>query len=92
MSRYSVATQQATNELVKMPEVLSILVDNIDQTILVGDIYKNDPAWVEEKATSLNLEVARRQAEELEDYKKQLEKDPEAYQEMLDASRSLRKR
>lgn len=86
LSRYSTNTQQATKELVKMPEVLSILVDNLDQTILVGDVYKNDPTWIEEKAKELNLEVARRQAEELEDYKKQLEQDPEAYQEMLDAA------
>ncbi|MCB0628331.1 MAG: DUF3300 domain-containing protein [Saprospiraceae bacterium] len=83
---YPERSQAAIRSLVNMPEILSILVDNIDLTILVGDVYKNDPAWVQTKARELNIEVARSQAEELEDYKKQLEEDPEAYQEMLDAA------
>lgn len=83
---YPSQIQTSIRELVTMPEILTILTDNIDLTILVGDVYKNDPAWVQSKAEALNLEVARRQAEELEDYKQQLEQDPEAYQEMLDAA------
>lgn len=83
---YSESSQSAIRELVKMPEVLSLLIDNIDLTILVGDVYQNDPEWLQAKAAELNLEVARSQAEELEDYKKQLEDDPEAYQEMLEAA------
>lgn len=83
---YPSNVQIATRELVKMPEVLSILIENINTTILVGDVYQKDPAWIQSKAKELNLEVARQQAVELEDYKKQLEEDPEAYQEMLDAA------
>lgn len=83
---YPEKAQTAIRELVKMPEVLSILVDNIDLTILVGDVYQNDPDWLQEKARVLNIAVVRSQAEELEDYKKQLEEDPEAYQEMLEAA------
>lgn len=86
INRYPATTQKATQELVNMPEVLTILIDNIDLTILVGDIYKNEPNWVQEKAAALNLEVARQQAAELEDYKTQLEEDPEAYQEMMEAA------
>lgn len=83
---YSTPTQTAIRALVKTPEVLTILTDNLELTILVGDVYKNDPEWIQTKTKELNLNVARRQAEELEDYKQQLEEDPEAYQEMLDAA------
>lgn len=86
MKRYEPKTQRAVQALIKTPEILTLMADNIDLTILVGDVYKNDPAWIQEKAKTLQLEVANRQAEELEDYKKQLEEDPEAYEEMLNAA------
>lgn len=79
---YPPRTQEALNQLLELPEVLSIMTDNIKLTILVGDLYKNDPERVLQKADSLNLVVARQRAQELEDWKKSLEDDPEARAEL----------
>ncbi|UJH66390.1 DUF3300 domain-containing protein [Allomuricauda sp. SCSIO 65647] len=86
IARYPQDAQISIKELVHNPELLSLLVDNIDMTILAGDIYQENPEWITEKAEELNLEAARKQAEELNDYKKQLEEDPEAFQEMQQAA------
>ncbi len=82
---YPYKTQQALRHLLALPEVLSIMSDNIKLTILIGDLYQQNPQWVLHKADSLNLQVARRQVEELQDWKASLENDPEAM-EQLEAS------
>jgi hypothetical protein len=82
LTPYRPKTRAALQHLVDLPEVLSMLTENIRLTVLVGDLYKKDPAWVLHKADSLNLVVARRQAQELEDWKVSLEKDPMAMQEL----------
>ncbi len=86
IGRYPKNAQASIRELIQNPELLSLLVDNIDMTILAGDIYKEDPEWITDKARELNLDAAQKQAEELNDYKKQLEEDPEAFQEMQQAA------
>ena len=80
--QYDPKTRDALRELVALPEVLSILTDNIRLTILVGDAYRQDPAWVWRKADSLHLEVARQNAEELEDWKASLTSDPTVQEEL----------
>jgi hypothetical protein len=86
ISTYPERSQVAARNLVEFPETLSLLADNINLTILIGDLYSKEPDWVQYKADSLNLVLARQEVEELEDYKKQLEEDPEAYNEMLEAA------
>ena len=91
ISSYPEETQAATRELAGLPETLSLLTENMNLTILIGDLYKTDPDWVFMKADSLNLALARQNAEELEDYKKQLEEDPDAYKEMVEAAEQYAK-
>ena len=79
---YPPAVQNALNTLLGLPEVLTILTDNIELTLLVGDLYRRDPELVLHKADSLSLEVARQNAQELEDWKAELEENPEAAQEL----------
>lgn len=78
LTEYPVGVQASLRHLLDFPEVLSILTENIKLTILVGDLYVKDPQRVLQQADSLNLVVARRQAEELADWKQSLEEDPEA--------------
>ncbi len=78
---YPYQTRQALRHLLALPEVLTILNDNIKLTILIGDLYKDDPQWVLHKADSLNMEAARQQAQELEDWKVSLKNDPEALEQ-----------
>ena len=82
LTNYPESTQEALKHLLDLPEVLSILTDNIKLTVLLGDLYRNDPNLVLHQADSLNLVVAREQARELEDWKKSLETDPQARKEL----------
>jgi len=84
---YPAPAQTAFRQLVALPEVLEILNEDLRFTVLVGDVYRADPAWVIQKTDSLNLAVARTHAEELEDWKKSIENDPQAQQELEAASR-----
>ena len=88
---YDQSTQSAVRQLAKLPETLSLLTESINLTILIGNVYTSEPDWVRRKADSLNLEIARQNAEELEDYKNELENNPEAYQEMLEAGEQYAK-
>lgn len=82
LDEYPIEVQNSLQEIIALPEVLSILTENIRLTLLVGDLYQKDPSWVMAKADSLNLEVARQNAKEIEDWKVSLEKDPEAMKEL----------
>ncbi|MCB0568459.1 MAG: hypothetical protein KDC66_01785 [Phaeodactylibacter sp.] len=79
---YPPVAQDALRQLLDLPEVLSLLTEHISLAILVGDEYRRDPEWVIHKADSLSLEVARAQARELEDWKAELENDPQAVNEL----------
>ncbi len=89
LAQYGPKTKTALQQLVELPEVLSILTENIRLTVLVGDLYKKDPAWVLHKADSLNIVVAREQAQELEDWKAGLENDPQAMQQLKESAEAF---
>jgi len=74
--------QQAIRELVELPEVLSILTENIEVVILVGDAYTKYPEWVLRKADSLHIEIATQRAIELEDWKKTISENPELVEDL----------
>jgi hypothetical protein len=86
ITRYPAPAQAAFRTLLGLPEVLDILNEDLRFTILVGDVYTDDPAWVIQKMDSLSLVVAREHAEELENWKKNLENDPQARQELQAAT------
>ncbi|HNE30270.1 MAG TPA: hypothetical protein PLW66_13930, partial [Saprospiraceae bacterium] len=79
---YPPTAQAAFRQLVQLPEVLDILNQDLRFTILVGDVYKEDPAWVIHQTDSLNLAVARSQAEELAEWKNEVEQDPQVQAEL----------
>lgn len=73
LSAYNVKTQQAYRDLLELPEVLSIMSENIDLVVLTGDLYRREPELIRNKADSLHLVVARQQAQELADWQQELE-------------------
>jgi len=83
LGRYDEATQAAVQELVKLPEILTLLIENMAFTVVISDVYGSDPEWLLEKADSLSEVLEKQSAQELEDYEKELKADPEAYSEML---------
>ncbi len=83
---YPPKATEAFNELIEVPEVLSILTENIRLTIIVGNLYKNDPEWVRQKADSMSLAVARQQAEDLADWQESIENNPQAKEELIESA------
>jgi len=84
---YPAPAQQAFRTLLGLPEVVDILNEDLRFTILVGDVYREDPAWAIRKMDSLNLAVARAHALEQAEWKKNIENDPQAQQELQAAAR-----
>lgn len=87
---YSTSTQESLRHLLPLPEVLSILTENIRLTVLVGALYRREPDWLLTQVDSLNLVVARQNAQELEDWKASLEEDPTAMKELTSSAESFR--
>ena len=85
--KYPASAKQAFEHLLGLPEVIDILNEDLRFTILVGETYQNNPAWVLHKMDSLNLAVARSHAEELENWKSTLENDPDAKTELQSAAK-----
>ncbi len=83
---YPAAAQRAFEHLLGLPEVIDLLNEDLRFTILVGETYRDNPAWVIHEMDSLNLAVARSHAAELEDWKKSIENDPEAKAELQSAA------
>jgi hypothetical protein len=88
LNAYPPKTQTALKSLLDLPEVLSLLTENIRLTILAGDLYRKEPNWTLFQADSLHRVVARRNAQELENWKKSLDENPQAKEEMTAAART----
>lgn len=87
LASYEAETQAHFRELIQLPEVVSLLTEHIRLTVLVGDRYRNEPARLIHQIDSLNREVLRNNARELEDWKKSLEENPEIAEELAVATR-----
>ncbi len=83
---YSPQARAAFEHLLGLPEVIDLLNEDLRFTILVGETYQENPAWVIHNMDSLNLAVARTHAKELEDWKTTLENDPVAKAELQEAA------
>ncbi len=88
IAAYPAQTRAALQRLLELPEVLSLLTENIRLTILAGDLYRKNPTWVLFQADSLHLAVARRNAQELEDWQKSLDENPQAKEDLMAAAQA----
>ena len=88
---YDEPTQAALQKLVTLPEVMTVLTENIEVTLLVGDAYRNYPEWVVQQADSLHLELARQNTKELEDWKKRIEENPDLEEELQASAENFAK-
>lgn len=80
---------QARNAFLKletMPDVLTLLTNNIDLTTRLGNRYKENPAQVTGQLTVLHDQLEVRNEREEAAFKKQMESDPEAMKELRQAS------
>ena len=91
LNEFSPKVQTGLRELIELPEVLSLLTDNIQLTILVGDLYQKEPDWLIKQSDSLSIEVNRQNEAELQQWQENLENDPEALANLKDASEEFAK-
>jgi predicted transcriptional regulator len=86
INKYPAKTQNAYRELIRLPEIMDIMSDNMRMTVFVGTTYENNPQWIKNKLDSLQLEASKRNAEELESWKNQLENNPEALAQLQETA------
>ncbi len=86
LNPYPADVQQAYAKLIGMPELLEILTSHLSLAVLVSDLYRQNPAEVNQHLDALAIEAADRQAQALEDWQAQLENDPEMRSELESAA------
>ena len=91
INAYPPKTRDAFSKLLEVPEVLSILQENISLVVLVGEAYRKNPELVKQKTDSVSLEVARQNAENVKEWSKTLEENPEAAAELKSAAKDYAK-
>ncbi len=62
IQNYPAGTQEAFKKMVRFPEVLQLLDENLDLTILLGDAWKKNPGWLQSKMKDIRLKAARENA------------------------------
>ena len=83
---YNERTRESVNLLLSHPEIVTALVEDMTFTSLLGEVYSEDPEWVINRLNRISGELAEQKREDLEAYKNQIQNDPEAYNELLEAS------
>ncbi len=86
ISRLDRPTREAFHKLQALPDVLTLLTNNIELTTRLGEHYKNNPVQVTNHLTALhdNLEVQNQY--ENAAFKKQMDSDPQAMKELSQAA------
>lgn len=89
LTPYDDQTRESVRVLLKYPEIVSILVEDKDFTRLLGQTYQEDPDWVINQLDTISRELEDQNQKDLAAYKNQIEKDPEAYNEMMEAAQKF---
>jgi hypothetical protein len=80
--------QNAFRTLEDMPDVLSLLNDHIDIAARLGERFQNDPAALNQEIADANDHINNQNQEDLSAYKDELAQDPQAIQELSQASQA----
>jgi hypothetical protein len=86
LSGYSPEVASVFGEMIKMPDVLNMLFDNMQYTVVVGDYYKKNPERILHKTDSLNLVLTQKNQQETNDWKQSMADDPQSQQEYVQAA------
>jgi len=86
LMNYSRVTDAAFHNLIKQPEVLSTLYDNMQMTVVLGDLYKTDPQYVLFETDSLNQALTAQNAQGAAEWQQSLNENPQAQQEYTQAA------
>ncbi|MEO8474490.1 MAG: hypothetical protein ABI477_19970 [Chryseolinea sp.] len=85
-AKYPSQLQDDFRKVIGSPDVMSLLTDNIDLTVSLGESYKSDPNGIVAYLDSLNLELTDQNTKDLNAYKSEVESDPKLRAEMKKAA------
>ncbi|MBD2753961.1 hypothetical protein [Spirosoma validum] len=88
ISSLDVPTQDAFRQLIDMPDVLTQLTDQLDKTTQLGEAYRANPDQVTKDLTALHDSLAVQNQQELADYQREINNDPQAKQELQQAGQA----
>ncbi len=83
---YSKKVHESVQVLLNHPEVVSALVNDKSFIKLLGEVYRDDPEWVINQINQAARTISTREKEDLASYQEQLQNDPRAYNELVNAS------
>ena len=78
--------QEAFRALVKQPEVMEVLNAHLDYTKELGQVFVENPDWVIRKTDSLAIFYQTQHEQEVAEYQKELESNPELQKETVAAA------
>lgn len=81
-------TQTAFRQLINMPDVLSLLTQQLDETTKLGLDYQADPTGTVQNLTDLHDKLDAQNKQDLANYQQQLDQDPQARQELAQAGKA----
>lgn len=91
LKTYNKKTQDAVHLLIKYPEVIYLLTENLELAVLVGDLYAKNPDLIRQHLDSIQAEASRRYAEDINEWHEGLKSDPRALQEFEQVSSEFSK-
>jgi len=86
ISAYPADVQQTFRTLLQYPEIMSLLNDHLSLSVRVGDHYKRDPQRVIHKADSNHDVQVKQNAQEVQEWKQNIESDTAAQNELKNAA------
>lgn len=86
LNEYPVDVKNTFREMIKMPEVLSLLFDHMQYTVVIGEYYKKNPERVIHKTDSLNLVLTQKNIQESNDWKQSMNDNPEVEKQYVQAA------
>ena len=86
---YPHGTQDALKTLIQYPEIINLLNDHLSMTVRVGDYYRRDPQGLINWMDEINAVEAKQNAEDAAKWKKYVEENPDASDELKIASKDF---
>lgn len=87
LNGYPPETDSIFRDMINYPEILTILSDNMQFTVLLGDAYKRNPKAILFKTDSLNIALAQKNAADVADWKKSLNDNPKLQEQYINAAK-----
>ncbi len=85
------AAKTAFQKLATMPDVLTLMTNNVDLTTRLGEEYKNDPSKLNNHLSALHDSLSVQNQYEVAAFRKKMAEDPQAMKEYSDAAQAYAK-